>query len=418
MTGTATPDRYRGWCIEKSTEFGRVVADAVRRVDRRRAGEGTAIARTEEPAENDLVIVLTYYSPYVSGLTNVARDVAEGLAARGWRVCVVASKHDPSLPNTEILNGVRVVRAPVLAKVGKGTLGINLTRLALREMRRSRVANLHLPLIEAGLLTRFAPIPVVSTYHCDVSLPPGMVNVAQREAVDRSNRSGLRRSVATVVTSEDYARQSRLWPEIAPHMVAIPPPCLPVAEAAPTYRRGDGFHVGFLGRIVEEKGVEHLVDAFLALDDPDARLLIGGDHSRIAGGSVVDRVRAHIGDDPRVELLGFVPDERLGEFYASIDVFALPSVNAFEAFGIVQVVGMLAGVPALVSDLPGVRLPVERTGFGRIAAPADVPALRDGLEALRDTPPDPAAGRAAAATNFSVDAVLDAYEAVFTKAAG
>ena len=132
--------------------------------------------RSQGPlVENDVVVVLTYYSPYMSGLTNVARDVAEGLAARGWRVCVVASKHEPSLPTHETINGVRVVRAPVLAKVGKGTIGVNLTRLALREMRRSRVANLHLPLIEAGLLTWLAPVPVVSTYHCDVSLPPGMI---------------------------------------------------------------------------------------------------------------------------------------------------------------------------------------------------------------------------------------------------
>jgi glycosyltransferase involved in cell wall biosynthesis len=353
----------------------------------------------------------------VSGLTNVARDVAEGLAARGWRVCVVASKHDASLPTHDVVNGVRVVRAPVLAHVGKGTVGVNLTRMALREMRRSRVANLHLPLIEAGLLTRLSPIPVVSTYHCDVSLPPGVVNVAQREAVDRSSRAGLRRSVATVVSTEDYARRSRLWPVIAPNMVAIPPPCVPVSAAEPTFRRGGGFHVGFLGRIVEEKGVEHLVDAFLALEDPDARLLIGGEHAAVAGGSVVERVRAHAGDDDRIELLGFVPDGRLAEFYASIDAFALPSVNAFEAFGIVQVVGMLAGVPALVSDLPGVRLPVQRTGFGTIVPAADVPAMRDGLARLRDTPPDRSAGRAAAAEAFSVEAVLDDYEAVFTKAA-
>jgi glycosyltransferase involved in cell wall biosynthesis len=379
---------------------------------------GAAIARRDPLVENDLVIVLTYYSPYVSGLTNVARDVAEGLAARGWRVCVVASKHEPSLPTHETINGVRVVRAPVLAKVGKGTIGVNLTRLALREMKRSRVANLHLPLVEAGLLTWLAPIPVVSTYHCDVSLPPGMINVAQREAVDRSSRAGLRRSAATVVSTEDYARRSRLWPVIAPNMVAIPPPCVPVRAGEPTYRRGRGFHVGFLGRIVEEKGVEHLVDAFLALDDPDARLLIGGEHESVAGGSVVARVRAHAGDDDRIQLLGFVPDEQLAEFYASIDAFALPSINAFEAFGIVQVVGMLAGVPALVSDLPGVRLPVERTGFGRIVPAADVAALRDGLARLRDAPPDPVAGRAAAAEAFSVEAVLDDYEAVLTKAAG
>ncbi|MEJ2886627.1 glycosyltransferase family 4 protein [Actinomycetospora aeridis] len=366
---------------------------------------------------NDVLIVLTYYWPYVSGLTNVARDVAEGLAARGWRVCVVTSKHDPALPTHDERNGVRIVRAPVLARVGKGTIGINLTRMAVREMRRSRVVNLHLPLIEAGVLSRLSPVPVVSTYHCDVTLPPGVVNDLQRRAIDRASAGALRRSVTTVVSSEDYARHSRLWPVIHPTMAAIPPPCLPRGAGRPTFRDGSGFHVGFLGRLVEEKGVEHLVDAFRALDDPDARLLVGGDYLGVAGGSVVDRIRRHAGDDPRISLLGFLPDEDLDDFYASLDAFALPSVNAFEAFGIVQVVAMRAGVPALVSDLPGVRTVVSTTGFGEVVPPGDVVELTAALRRTRDAPPDADAGRAAADEHYGVDAVLDAYEAVFTKAA-
>ena len=376
-------------------------------------------------SRHDLCIVLTYYTPYVSGLTNVARDLAEGFAARGWRVCVVASKHDPALPTHEVVNGVRVVRAPVLAKVGKGTIGLNLTRLALREMARSTVVNLHLPLVEAGLLARLSPAPVVSTYHCDVSLPTGdgpllrrVVNAAQHRAIDFSSATALRASAAAVVSSEDYARHSRLWPAIEGRMVAVPPPCPPRGAGRPTFRRGDGLHVGFLGRIVEEKGVEYLVDAFLALDDPDARLLIGGDYVDVAGGSVVARVRRHIGDDPRIEMLGFVPEADLDDFYASLDVFALTSVNAFEAFGIVQVVAMMAGVPALVSDLPGVRTVVEETGFGEVVTPRDVPGLTAALGRLRDEAPDARAGAAAAATRYSVESVLDAYEAVFAKAGG
>jgi glycosyltransferase involved in cell wall biosynthesis len=372
---------------------------------------------TAEDVVNDVVIVLTYYAPYVSGLTNVARDVAEGLAARGWRVCVVTSKHDPALPTHDERNGVRIVRAPVLARVGKGTIGINLTRMALHEMRRSRVTNLHLPLIEAGLLSRLSSVPVVSTYHCDVTLPPGLVNDLQRRAIDRASAGALRHSVTTVVSSEDYARHSRMWDVIRPTLAEIPPPCLPRGEGRPGFRDGAGFHVGFLGRLVEEKGVEHLVDAFHALDDPGARLLIGGDYLGVAGGSVVDRIRRHAGDDPRISLLGFVADERLDDFYASLDAFALPSVNAFEAFGIVQVVAMRAGVPAVVSDLPGVRTVVGTTGFGEVVPPGDVRELTAALRRLRDDPPDAAAGRAAADEHFGVEAVLDAYEAVFTKAA-
>ena len=57
---------------------------------------------------NDLVAVLTYYTPYVSGLTNVARDVAEGLAAHGFRVTVVTSQHDRRLPTEEHLSLIHI----------------------------------------------------------------------------------------------------------------------------------------------------------------------------------------------------------------------------------------------------------------------------------------------------------------------
>jgi glycosyltransferase involved in cell wall biosynthesis len=374
------------------------------------------VNRTHDAGRDDLVVVLTYYAPYVSGLTAVARDVAEGLAARGRKVTVVTTRHDDSLPAEEVIGGVRVLRAPVLARLGKGVISPQFARLALRATRHARVANLHLPMLEAGPIARRAHCPVVVTYHCDVSLPAGLVNSAQGKVIDASSRAAMAAASAVVVTSEDYARHSRVWPSIAPRVVAIPPPCRPCAGGTPRYRDGDGLHVGFLGRIVEEKGLEFLVDGFRALGDPKARLLIGGDFAKVAGGSVVDRVRARIDGDERISLLGFVPDEALADFYASLDVFALPSVNAFEAFGIVQVVAMLAGVPVLASDLPGVRVPVQETGMGRIVAPRDVPGITAALRQLRDNPPDRAAGSAAARKLYSVDSVLDAFEALVDKA--
>ena len=72
-----------------------------------------AAASARAPARDDLAIALTYCTPYVSGLTNMARDIAEGLAARGRRVTVVTSHFDSGLPLEEEINGVRVLRAPV-----------------------------------------------------------------------------------------------------------------------------------------------------------------------------------------------------------------------------------------------------------------------------------------------------------------
>ncbi len=365
-----------------------------------------------------LVIALNYYTPYVSGLTDTARIVAEGLVERGWRVTVVTARHDRALAARETMNGVEVLRTPVVARIGKGTISPALPFVAARLARRAEVLNLHMPMLEAGLIARLAPAtPLVATYQCDVSLPDGLVNRVQVQAVDVSSRIALTRARTVVPSSDDYAERSRLWPAMTGHTRAISPPCLDRRGGSPTFRDGDGLHVGFLGRIVEEKGLEYLVEGFLLAAGPTDRLLIGGDYSKIAGGSVIDRVRARASGDERVRFLGFLPDDALNDFYASLDVFALPSVNSLEAFGIVQVEAMMTGVPAIATDLPGVRTPVRETGFGEIVAPRSPQAIAGAIATLRASSPDREAGGARARHRYGVTGTVDSYAALFDEVA-
>lgn len=368
--------------------------------------------------EYDVVVALTYYAPYVSGVTEAARVLAEGLVERGWRVAVVCGHHDPATPARETLHGVDVHRTPVAVRLGKGLVSPRFVPTVRRLARRARLVHQHLPMLEAGLVARAVPpgVPLVSTYHCDVDLPTGALNRLQSVVLDRSHAAALRRSRAVVVTSRDYAGASRMAEHLLPAAVEIPPPCRVRERGRPTYRDGEGQHVGFLGRIVEEKGLEHLVEGFRGLD-PEARLLIAGDFDRVAGGSVVDRVRAAIGDDPRVQLLGFVPDEELADFYASLDVLALPSINSFEAFGIVQAEAMMLGVPVIASDRPGVRVPVQRTGFGTLVPPRDGAAIETALRRLEH----PAHAEEAAETArelFSAESVIERHDELFRELVG
>jgi len=54
-----------------------------------------------------LLIALTYYRPYTSGLTIYVERLATALVKRGHTVTVLTSQYDPSLPQRELLNGVR-----------------------------------------------------------------------------------------------------------------------------------------------------------------------------------------------------------------------------------------------------------------------------------------------------------------------
>lgn len=373
-----------------------------------------------DPRPHDLVIALNYYAPYVSGLTETAKVVAEGMAERGWRVAVVAARHDTALPPRETVAGVQVIRTPVVARIGKGTISPQLPVVAARLGRRAGVVNLHVPMLEAGAIVRTigACTPVVATYHCDVDLPPSVLNRLQVRAMDLSSRATLRRAAVVVPSSDDYAEHSRVWRAMQGRTRPIAPPAQLRIGGSPRFRRTEGQHVGFLGRIVEEKGLEFLVSGFLAQAGPDDRLLIGGDHTKVAGGSVIDRVRRSALGDPRVEFLGFLPDDDLPDFYASLDVFALPSVNPLEAFGIVQVEAMMCGVPSVASDIPGVRTPVQRTGFGRVIAPRDPVAIATALSELARQPLDRDEGARRSREIYGAERTLDDYEAVLSQLAG
>jgi glycosyltransferase involved in cell wall biosynthesis len=362
----------------------------------------------------DLTVAVTYYDPYVSGLTHTARCLAEGLAARGWRVAVVAAQHDPDLPRHEQLGGVQVFRSPVLVRASRAFVAPGYPLLAGRLARRSGLLHLHLPMAEAGIVPRLAGrTPIVSTLHIDLHLPPSPLRGAIVAASDLATRAALRRSAAVVANSDEQARASKHWPLIRQRaLTAIPAPCVDRRGGRPRYRETGGLHVGFLGRIVQDKGIEYLIRAFRRIPDPQARLLIAGNHATVAGGSNLPLLRAEIGTDHRIRLLGELRGGQIDDLYASIDVFALPSVA--ESFGIVQVEAMMTGVPSVTTDLPGGRYPVTSTGFGRVVPPRDPPALERALLDLARASPQWRHEQARLVRErFSVIASLDAYERLF-----
>jgi glycosyltransferase involved in cell wall biosynthesis len=366
--------------------------------------------------EYDLTVALTYYEPYVSGLTHTARCVAEGMVERGWRVAVVAAQHDPALPLRETIAGVDVYRAPVLMRINRGFVAPRYPLLAARLARRSSIVFLNLPMAEAALVSRACGrTPIVSMVHIDLYLPPSRLSRLLMRTSDFASRAAIRRSAAVVAYSADQAHASNLWPVIKKHnFTPIAAPCLDRRHGRPRYRENGALHVGFLGRVVQEKGIPYLVRAFRRIADPDARLLIAGNYHAVAGGSNLSDIQAEIDGDGRIRVLGELRGKEVDDFYASIDVFALPSLA--ESFGIVQAEAMMCGIPSVTTDLPGGRYPVLATGFGRVIPPRDPVALeRAILELSAESTVDWRESKAREAREmFSAAACLDSYETLFT----
>src|SRR5512136_2108046 len=135
----------------------------------------------------NILLALTYYRPHTSGLTIYAERLARGLAARGHQVTVLTSQFDPRLPRIERLDGVRVVRAPVLLRVSKGVIMPTFGYLANRFTLWADVLSLHLPQFDAAGLAlrgRLAGKPTALTFHCDLQLPGGIFNRVVNTVID------------------------------------------------------------------------------------------------------------------------------------------------------------------------------------------------------------------------------------------
>ena len=137
-----------------------------------------------------VLLALTYYRPHVSGLTIYVERLANVLAERGHDVTVLASRHDRTLPRRTAHDGVRVVRVPVAFRVSKGVVMPTYGIEALRQVRRHDVVSIHLPQFEGwvlGLCGKALRRPTVLTYHCDLRLPNGALNVVAERIVVASN---------------------------------------------------------------------------------------------------------------------------------------------------------------------------------------------------------------------------------------
>jgi glycosyltransferase involved in cell wall biosynthesis len=368
-----------------------------------------------------VLVTLSYYHPHWTGLTVIARHLAEGLAARGHAVTVLASQHERDLPRREELNGVQVVRVPTVARVSRTMVMPSFPVALARLTAGNDLVHLHTPMPESVLVAAQARLlgrPTVITHQGDVVMPVGAVNRVIQRVMDASIRSAMRFSDRVVVHVADYARHSAFLAPLADRIEGIYPPVIlppPNPTAAHSWRqrlRLDGAPlIGFAGRFVEEKGFDFLLQAVPLVRSrlPDAHFVFAGD-TDIAYERFFDRCSALIEEHQgSLTRLGLLRDpQQLADFYAMCDLFVLPSRS--DSFAAVQVEALLSGTPLVATDIPGAREVVRATGAGRLVPPRNPAALAEGIiEVLRDPGryrPTPAAVRAV----FDPDRSISRYE--------
>jgi glycosyltransferase involved in cell wall biosynthesis/predicted metal-dependent phosphoesterase TrpH len=133
----------------------------------------------------------------------------------------------------------------------------------------------------------------------------------------------------------------------------------------------------YAGRITKEKGIDLLVDAFLAAHarDERLRLVLAGD------GPERSRVASRLG--ALATFLGWLHGDELARAYASADLFLFPSQT--DTFGQVILEAQASGLPVIAVDAGGPATLVEHLATGLLCAPRAT-ALADALVELAGSP--------------------------------
>jgi glycosyltransferase involved in cell wall biosynthesis len=142
------------------------------------------------------------------------------------------------------------------------------------------------------------------------------------------------------------------------------------------------FVIGYLGRLVEEKGLLNLIRALSLIPDRSWKCVIVGAGPLEAK---LRKVVLHAALSDFVELIGYVPHEEAPGWLAAFDVLVLPSetgTNWKEQFGRVLIEANACGTPVIGTTCGEIPAVIRSTGGGLIVPEADPQALADALTQL------------------------------------
>ncbi len=179
----------------------------------------------------------------------------------------------------------------------------------------------------------------------------------------------------------------------------------------------DRFVIGTFGRLHEEKGQRHLIEAMAMLRPraPEVSLLIVGEGSERRN---LERLIQDLGLADVVRLLGWRRDAMA--VMAAVDAVVQPTLH--EAFSQVMVEALWMARPLVMTDVSGARDVIKHGENGLIVPTGDPGALAEAIARLASDAALPEsmgkAGREYVANNLSIEAIIPRYERAYLRAMG
>jgi 1,4-alpha-glucan branching enzyme len=354
----------------------------------------TKVTQTIKP-EKPLILMLSWEFPpqYVGGLGIHVRDLAIELASLGYNIHVLTAAHNGA-SGFEMTQGVGVHYIPTsqpLNSDGDFLIWMLQMNMALADYGRELVMRLKNPVIfhahdwlvayTAHELYNTFQFPLVTTIHATEYGRNNGIQTPVQQVIHQLEAELVKASQQVMCCSRymhDEIRGLFAVTEVKLHIIpsGVTPISLPKTESS-------SHVILYVGRLVAEKGVQHLLAAFARLCGMfrDLKLCIAGTgpHQK-----ELYQLAIHLKIADRIEFKGFVSEKTRNQLFSECQVAVFPSL--YEPFGIAVLEAMTAGVPVIAAHTGGMTETVRHEETGLFFAPGDVADLANCLTRILQNP--------------------------------
>ncbi|MFJ5758019.1 glycosyltransferase family 4 protein [Neobacillus sp. NPDC093182] len=345
------------------------------------------------------ILILTWEYPpnVVGGLSRHVYGLSVHLAEQGHEVHVVTAGNG-GLSAYEIMNGVHVHRVtPInnhddhfLSWIAGLNLAMSFKGEILAEDIKFDIVHAHDWLVGTSAITlkEVLSIPLLSTIHATEHGRNKGIHTDMQRFIHEKELQLITESDQVIVCSTFMREELLANFYLSDKKMTIIPNGIDQSDVKVDPNNIYPFiknrkYIFSVGRIVEEKGFETLIEAAQAAKDrgQDIYFVIAGK------GPMMERYRKMVTEkqlDHHIAFIGYVTDEQRNALLVNSEIAVFPSL--YEPFGIVALEAMILAKPTIVSETGGLKGIVRDRQTGLLMVPGDAESLLDNIDFLLQNP--------------------------------
>lgn len=321
------------------------------------------------------------FYPFIGGVEAYVYYLSKGLVELGHEIDVICANEPPS-KEIDNIDGIKVKRLPYISKIANTNITPNLPYMLAKE--NFDILHTHLPTPWSAdwsiIMAKLKNKPLVVSYYNDV-IGEGLASYIARFYNSTFLKILLKTADKIIIIQEDYIKFSP-YLENYKDKIEVVPCGVDIDKFKPLNNENTEniiFFLSILDEFHKYKGLDYLLEALKTVkkEIPDVKLIVGGKGNLL---EYYKNLAESFGLKNNVEFHGFIPDEKIVDYYNNCKTFVLPSISSSqEGFGIVALEALACKTPVISTEIVGVSDDLKKSNAGIVVPSKNPNKLADAI---------------------------------------